>query len=100
MDMQTGGGLGPSGRESRSGSGATCDRDLGARADTLEFERSAHRHDQEARLYDQLAAETCGPLHLGFLHAAEAHRVAARQDRAMGAAHLLPSSSRDVSRTV
>jgi len=111
MDMKTGGGLGPPRRESAQDSaepsapaaaGADQNRDgdldPGLPADTLELERSARRHDQEARVYDQWAAETRGPLHLGFLHAAEAHRAAARQDRAMGAAQMqcsLTSSSRD-----
>lgn len=51
-----------------------------------QFERSAHRHDHEAILHDRLAAETYGCLYFGFLHAAEAHRAAARQDRASAAA--------------
>jgi hypothetical protein len=51
-----------------------------------QFERSAHKHDCEAILHDQLASETCGCLYFGFLHAAEAHRAAARQDRASAAA--------------
>jgi hypothetical protein len=51
-----------------------------------QFEWSAHRHDREAVLHDRLAAETCGCLYFGFLHAAEVHRAAARQDRASGGA--------------
>jgi len=35
-----------------------------------------------------LAAETSGHLYFGFLHAAEAHRAAARRDRALAATEL------------
>ena len=57
-----------------------------ARAEADLFERSAHRHDHEASLYDRLAAGASGWLYFGFLHAAEAHRAAARRDRASAAA--------------
>jgi hypothetical protein len=50
------------------------------------FERSAHSHDHEASLHDRLAAAASGWLYFGFLHAAEAHRTAARRDRALAAA--------------
>jgi hypothetical protein len=53
-------------------------------ADT--FERSAQGHDREAELFDRLAAEAFGYLYLGFLHAAEVHRAAARHDRASAVA--------------
>ena len=55
-------------------------------AEADQFERSAHNHDCEAILHDRLASETCGCLYFGFLHAAEAHRAAARQDRESAAA--------------
>ena len=44
---------------------------------------AADTHDREALLHDELAAATNGWLHIGFLHAAEAHRAAARQERAL-----------------
>jgi hypothetical protein len=50
-----------------------------------EFQRSARRHDCEASLLDRFAAETGGCLHFAFLHAAEAYRAAAQQDRALAA---------------
>jgi hypothetical protein len=55
-------------------------------AEVDRFERSAHRHDHEASLHDRLAATASGWLYFGFLHAAEAHRAAARRDRALAAA--------------
>ena len=55
--------------------------DLPARAEAHEPERSARRHDHEACLHDRLAAETQGWLYFAFLHAAEAHRAAARRER-------------------
>jgi hypothetical protein len=57
----------------------------GVPAEAVEFLRSAHNHDQQAQLHDQWAAETSDFLRFGFLHAAEAHRAAARKDREMGA---------------
>jgi hypothetical protein len=48
--------------------------------------RSADRHDREARFHDRLAAEASGHLYFAFLHAAEAHRAAAQQARALLAA--------------
>jgi hypothetical protein len=47
---------------------------------------SADRHDREARFHDRLAAEASGHLYFAFLHAAEAHRAAAREARAAAAA--------------
>ncbi|MDZ4270177.1 MAG: hypothetical protein U1D00_31620 [Mycobacterium sp.] len=52
------------------------------------YQRSAQQHDHEAGLNYGLAAETSGHLHFGFLHAAEAHRAAARRDRALAATEL------------
>ena len=43
--------------------------------------RAADEHDRVAQRYEKLAADTRGWLYMGFLHAAEAHRAAARQIR-------------------
>jgi hypothetical protein len=50
-----------------------------------EIEQSAHAHEHEALLHDRLAAQTPGCLYFAFLHAAEAHRVAARRARSSAA---------------
>ena len=50
-----------------------------------EIERSADAHEHEARLHDRLAAQTPGCLYFAFLHAAEAHRIAARRARSLAA---------------
>jgi hypothetical protein len=52
--------------------------------------QAADEHDREAQRYEKLAADTCGWLYMGFLHAAEAHRAAARRIRASSTPELLP----------
>ena len=63
-----------------------CDNLAPAPIEADTFERSAQRHDREAELFDRLAADAFGYLYLGFLHAAEVHRAAARQDRELALA--------------
>jgi hypothetical protein len=58
-----------------------AEQNRGAADQPHESERSARRHDREASLHERLAAETSGCLYFAFLHAAEAHRAAARQER-------------------